>query len=69
MIDLLVIGSILGFVTLVLFRELGVLWCRLCFTFWAALISCLIFNDTHNFAIVFLLANTFYFLCERVVPE
>lgn len=69
MIELLVIGSILGFVTLVLFREFEVAWCRLCFTFWCSLLACLLFDSAQNFAIVFLLANTFYYLCEKVVPR
>jgi hypothetical protein len=67
--ELLIIGSILGFITLVLFRELGLVWCRLCFTFWASLASCLVFDNAHNFALVFLFTNLFYWISERIVPE
>jgi hypothetical protein len=69
MIDLVILSSILGFVTLVLFRELGLAWCRLCFTFWCSLFLCWMFSGIENFAMVFLLSNTFYFVCEKVVPE
>lgn len=69
MINVVLVSSIIGFVTFIALEIFEAQWCRFCVTFWASLIYSCVIVQPHMFAVVLIVSNLYYYALKVVVVD